>query len=371
MPANLPADVRAAQSGELQRRATARGGVFTARDAERCGFTRARRRTLLASGAWRELRRGVYADGAVVEFCREDPVRWHCLITAAALAARPAAVASEHSAAALHRLDLLGPLPSSPTLTRAPQPGQGSTRLTTVHVLAATTPATHIVDVYGLAATDVSRTVIDVLRKCSFRAGVVLADSALRQVSAAQLHGNLRDCRNWPGSAQVGCVLAFADGRSESVLESLGRVTIAAQDLPPPQLQQWVGEHGPEYRVDYLFEGWRTVGEADGAVKYRTRDDLLREKRREDRLRDLGFEVVRFVRADVSGDGAELAARFRAAFRRSGPGIGRTFPAPQWWYPGQHGPAEPAWPAALADVPWWLRDATDLRLWQDGDELAG
>lgn len=46
---------------ELVRRAGARGGVFTVGDAEQCGYGRSRRRALLTSGAWVELRRGVYA----------------------------------------------------------------------------------------------------------------------------------------------------------------------------------------------------------------------------------------------------------------------------------------------------------------------
>lgn len=70
-------------------------------------------------------------------------------------------------------------------------------------------------------------------------------------------------------------------------------------------------------RVDFLWRKRRTIGEADGRGKYA--DDgrsLWNEKRREDRLRELGFEVVRWAAADLSAPG-RLGERVRAAFGRA------------------------------------------------------
>lgn len=352
----------------LRRRAAARGGVFTVADAEACGFTRSRRRQLLGTGSWHELRRGVYAERVVVQFCGADAVRCHCLRTAAALAARPGAAASEHSAAALHGLELLAQPPSTPSITKPPSAGHGSKRRSDLRLLPATLPVEHVTVVFGLRATSPARTVVDLARKSDARAAVVVADSVLRRgTTKAQLRSVLHACWGWPGYRRAEAVIAFADGRAESPLESVGRVAMREQHLPPPLIQPWVGEWEAEFRVDYLFEAQRTVGEADGAVKYRTRDDLLREKRREDRLRDLGFEVVRFDGSDLAGDAAELARRFRRAFARAAPGPGLVVPAPAWWRPGQRVFPEPPWPVALSDVAWWLRDPADLRLWDDGE----
>lgn len=352
---------------ELLRRAGARGGVFSVRDADQCGYGRAQRRALLASGAWVELRRGAYAERQVAAFCRADPLRWHCLITAAALAVRPTAVASQRSAAALHALDLLRPLPGRPTVTERPRPGYGGTRRRDLRVMTASLPPDHVTDVFGLPATTAPRTTVDLLRKLPFRQGVVLADSALRNgATTSQLLDVHRECAGWPGSVQARAAIGFADGRSESALESVGRVVMWEQQLPRPELQQWVGESSAEFRVDYLFTSERTVGEADGAVKYRRRKDLVSEKRREDRLRDLGFEVVRFDDADVAGDGAAMADRFRRAFVRARPGIGQIFSPPPWASRGRRWSFS-EWPAELADVPWWLRDPADLELWADGE----
>ena len=52
------------------------------------------------------------------------------------------------------------------------------------------------------------------------------------------------------------------------------------------------------------------MGEADGRLKYRSADDLYREKRREDALRTLGYRVVRWGAADVRTP--DLARHVRA-----------------------------------------------------------
>ena len=79
-------------------------------------------------------------------------------------------------------------------------------------------------------------------------------------------------------------------------------MAISSHGLPAPQLQAWVGaEAEPIARVDFLWSEHATVGEFDGRTKYASRQDLWAEKLREDLLRAAGFEVVRWVWADVVG----------------------------------------------------------------------
>ena len=96
--------------------------------------------------------------------------------------------------------------------------------------------------------------------------------------------------------------VAFADGRAESGLESVGRWRMHQAQLPPPELQVVLRDaDGVIGRVDFHWKAYRTVGEADGSSKYRSADGtadfaaLRQEKLREDRLRDCGEEVFRFT----------------------------------------------------------------------------
>jgi hypothetical protein len=110
-----------------------------------------------------------------------------------------------------------------------------------VHLHIAALPPDHVTTREGIRLTSVARTVVDLARASSFRCGVVVADSALRsnQTSKAELQSVITDCARWPGISRL--VVEFADGRSESVLESISRVAFRDQGLPAPELQVWVG----------------------------------------------------------------------------------------------------------------------------------
>ena len=77
-------------------------------------------------------------------------------------------------------------------------------------------------------------------------------------------------------------------------------------------------------RVDFGWEEQRTVGEFDGKAKYgellkpgqTSRDAMLAEKRREDLLRDLGWQVVRWTWADLYHPGV-IRNRVLRAFART------------------------------------------------------
>jgi very-short-patch-repair endonuclease len=72
--------------------------------------------------------------------------------------------------------------------------------------------------------------------------------------------------------------------------------------------------------VDFFWEEQATVGEFDGRLKYTGQpnaDVLYAEKRREDRLRALGLEVVRFGYHEVRGGRGELRRAVLDAFARS------------------------------------------------------
>lgn len=77
-------------------------------------------------------------------------------------------------------------------------------------------------------------------------------------------------------------------------------------------------EHGTFVaRVDFVVKGTRVVLEFDGRVKYADGAGraLWDEKRREDRLRALGYLVLRVIWADLA-DPITLVARIRHAIVR-------------------------------------------------------
>jgi hypothetical protein len=286
---------------------------------EAAGFSEARIRRLVQQGVLLRVGRGVYASAALVGETTRDPVGDQILRTAGALAvAMPGAVASHHSAATIHGLDLLGRQPPGTTLTHRPGAGSG-TRRPGVQVHVAALPSGHVTVRSGVRVTSVARTVVDLARTSSFQAGVVVADSALRskQVSKDQMRAVVADCARWPGIRQASLVVEFSDGLSESALESISRVAFRDHGIPAPELQVPVGgDDGVVGRADFLWRRNRTIGEADGAMKYASTDRAISQLRRDAALRAAGFEVVHFTWLEITKTPGRVAASIREALRR-------------------------------------------------------
>jgi hypothetical protein len=175
-----------------------------------------------------------------------------------------------------------------------------------------------------LAATSIPRTVIDVALRGDVRAGVVLADSALRLgTSTNQLDAALRKSPAARGRRAAELVLELADVRSGSVAESLGRVLFRELGLPEPVLQQQFVVNGRRIIVDFWFPEQGVVIEIDGRAKYSQArylagrsptDVFIDEKRRQEALLTVP-DVRRVLRAewrDLEHPEA-LAPRLRAA----------------------------------------------------------
>jgi very-short-patch-repair endonuclease len=296
--------------------------LATTAELVRRGASPARIRTLVRRGKLVAVRRGVYAPAGTVAEARALPAGERLLDTAAALAVLgPDAVASHHTAAALHGLDILDRSPAKVAVTRPASMASRSAK-SGMRVHYAALPAGHLTRYSGVPVTTVARTVIDVARASSFRAGVVTADSALRrrQTTREEMTAVLADCARWPGVRAAAAVIAFADRRSESALESVARVMFRDCGLPPPELQVWLGGDEP-VRVDFLWRQFRTIAEVDGAIKYTefAADPGWRaigQLRRDSYLRELGYEVVHFSWDDIVRDQARVVAVIRAAFRR-------------------------------------------------------
>ena len=294
-------------------------GVLTTAQLLARGFSESRIRSLVRRGVLSPVGHGVYVRAALAAKVAGSRADQHALQVASVLAVGPPGAAGSHQSAALiHGLDLLERQAPGVAVTRPP--GASPKTRAGVRVHRAALPTSHVTRRGGVRVTSVARTVVDLARSSSFRAGVVTADSALRKqlTTKAALGAVLADCARWPGLTRARQVVEFSDELSESALESLSRVVFREQRIPPPELQAWVGgdSEGQIGRADFLWPRFATIGEADGAIKYGDTGRAIAQLRRDARLRAAGFEVVHFTWYDIVRTPELVAASLREAFRR-------------------------------------------------------
>jgi hypothetical protein len=222
----------------------------------------------------------------------------------------PNAVARRRTAAALHRLWLIGH--SGPVhLARC----SGFPRLKHDVVVDTIEYAdVELCEVLGVRATTLVRTAAELIHCSSPGEALAVADSAMRAgCSLAELTAAAEAVeRPAPLTSRV---LALADPRSDSALESMSRWLFHISRIPMPEPQVLIGDDsGPFALVDFLWREVGVVGEADGALKYDLDGDARRaEALRQERLERMGFVVVRWTFDDVIDRPAATVARVREA----------------------------------------------------------
>lgn len=298
-------------------------GSLLRREALELGIDDREIERLLRARAWIRIRRGAYALRP--QWLGLTPEQRH-LVTARAVlrSLDEPAVLGHVSAAIALGLPVWGADLSTVHVIRDGRHGARVEAGVAHHV--AELPSEHVTRVGGIEVTTASRTVVDHARSCGFEPAVVTADAALhaRLTTRSELRETLFWMSDWPGARAAGRVVAFADGRAESVGESRGRVFCLVNGLPIPELQVEIRDDDGVLvaRVDFLFDEQRTVGEFDGKVKYRAdtagvspEEVVWLEKRREDSIRGLGWECVRLVWGDYDTP-ALTRRRFLDAFAR-------------------------------------------------------
>jgi hypothetical protein len=294
-------------------------GLFTTAQALAAGYDPKEIRRELNRGEWVRIRRGIYIEAAATS---AEPALAHVIAARAVLLRlRPPVAVSHLSAAAVYGFDLLEP---DFRLVHVTRPNLASSRTDAgVHHHNAVLLAPEVKRVSGLIVTSQARTLVDLAREATFEEALVAVESALnrRHVSRDQLLAAHEFGRDWPGSRNAGRVIEFASAKSESPGETIARAAFGAFGLPMPEQQVDIYDsRGLIGRVDYLWDEQSTVGELDGRIKYigqANADVLYAEKLREDRLRALGLEVVRFGYADARRQRPELHRAVLDAFARS------------------------------------------------------
>ncbi len=176
-----------------------------------------------------------------------------------------------------------------------------------------------MIRVANVPVTTVARSIVDVARERGHDVALVAADAAVRTelVTARELDDAFSRQRGWPGRSAAAQALALVDPDAESPLETLSRLRMGECALPKPTLQQEIGdEYGsPLGRVDFYWDEFGVVGEADGEMKYDSLAAVTAEKRRQSRLLETGLIVVRWQWQDLRHFDA-VGQRLRSAFRR-------------------------------------------------------
>ncbi len=281
--------------------------ILLTRDLLADGYDKDELRRLRLNGSLTRLRRGTWTrDPLDAEASPEAQHR--VLALAVAAQARPGAVVSHVSAASLHGLPLWSDQLLRVHLTRSRTTGGKRTSDVEVHTAALPPADVQLID--GVPTTSLARTVADLSRTLPFEQAVAAGDRAAGLgMDFGELEDVLHTMERWPGVCQARRVANFLDARSESVGESVSRVRVCEDGLPGPVPQRQIYDHRGTMiaRVDFCWERFRTIGEFDGKSKYgkllkpgqQPADVLFAEKLREDALRDAGWQVVRWIWADL------------------------------------------------------------------------
>ncbi|QIM17208.1 hypothetical protein G7067_13570 [Leucobacter insecticola] len=180
----------------------------------------------------------------------------------------------------------------------------------------------------GVSLTSPLRTLLDIARSATGELALGCADAALRQEFFSSRLSNLAGQEAWRedtlvwaaslgrqrGANMARRVVGFADGRAESVLESVGRLRFARAGIRTEIQVRVPGPERKDYFLDYELLDHNAFAEADGAVKYfdegmtKGRDPrqvILEEKEREDWIRGTQAKpIYRFGMKDLASQAA-------------------------------------------------------------------
>ena len=262
-------------------------GAFAASQAARLGVDAVVLSRMSAVGSIRRVRRGAYVIDQLVTSDRPED-RYATEVRAVLLSRGRRTWASHHAALALSglplvecdlgRIDVCSPVArtfSRTGLTTHPlPPGEATTVVGGVRALSLATALTQVA-------------------KRNVKAAVVAGDAALRGRTVA-----VADLMNQDAAKGL---VSLLDPAAESPGESLTRLLLTSMGWSVQSQVRLHDDAGLIGRVDFLVAG-RVVVEFDGLVKYggaQGRQELAREKVREDRLRAAGHEVVRLIWRDL------------------------------------------------------------------------
>jgi hypothetical protein len=291
--------------------------LFLARDRVLRGLTPNELAKRVKAGSLVRVRHGVYTDGPTWKGLKPWE-QYRLRVQAAAETFEKPTVFARHSAASVWGVPTIGLHHPVQALTMKNDGGRSRAGVSR-HFAA---PAgLMVVRREGLLVTTRIRTVLDLAAFTPFTEAVAPLDHVLRPdrtrrlpaVTKAELEAGIGSTYSAAAGRRIRAAIEFGDPLSGSAGESYSRALIHLAGFEVPVLQQAMHDRdGLVGYTDFYWKHAKVVGEFDGVEKYvkpeylkgRTPSQaVVDEKTRENRIRALGYNVVRWVWADLKEPG--------------------------------------------------------------------
>ncbi len=177
-----------------------------------------------------------------------------------------------------------------------------------------------LVMVDGRRATSPAWTAVEVARGLRRPRALATLDAALRSgtCTRADVWRAAIEQAGRRGIVAVRNLIALADVRAESPMESEARLAMIDGGLPIPALQfEIVDGNGELRRLDFAWPEARVAVEYDGVEWHSGPDAMKRDRRRQAALRDVGWVAMAIVFEDVRYRPWQFVARIDAELRRA------------------------------------------------------
>lgn len=287
--------------------------MVTRRQALEAGFTRHEIDNLVAFGRWTRLARATYLLGPPSALLGPSPTLLRppsaadaqrlSRIRAAVLSCGPHAHAVLATAAELHGIGGLRPTEAIHVALpgRSARPARVRDPALVLHQFEHPSDALTLVD--GTPTTTAVRTVAELILRESRYPAVSLLDSALNRqlVTEDELHSIPALLRGRRGAVAARDYLREANGLAQSPLETRARLRCVDGGVPPDTLQIEVRDDDG-YLLGIGDLGWRAarvIAEADGREPHAVPQALFDDRRRQNRLVNAGWTVLRFTWSDT------------------------------------------------------------------------
>jgi hypothetical protein len=294
-------------------------GVFLRSEVLDLGYDKKAIAAALKHKLWRRVRHGAYCFHDT--WVSADPLQRHLILARAVMRSLDGRVVLSHTTAAIAQgIAVWGVDLSRVHVTRI-DGGAGRVERDVRHHVGSL-EGVDPVHVLGMWMTPPDRAVLETGTVESTESSLVTLDSVLHLglANREELDAGYRAMERWPGAQHLQLAVAMADGLAASPGESRSRYLFWTQGLPSPVLQFPVRAVTGSLigLTDFAWPERGVLGEFDGKVKYgrllrpgqEAGDAVFEEKRREDRLREAGFVVVRLAWEDLARP-VETARRFR------------------------------------------------------------